>query len=45
MDLLLSIADPRFSTMVAHFHGQTWNSTTVACPVDVSASALRRVDR
>ena len=32
----------RFWTMVAHFHGQTWNSAAVARSVDVSASTVRR---
>ena len=32
----------RFWTMVAHYHGQTWNSAAVARSVDVSASTVRR---
>lgn len=32
----------RFWTMVAHFHGQTWNGAAVARSVDVSASTVRR---
>ncbi len=32
----------RFWTMVAHLHGQTWNSAAVARSVDISASTVRR---
>ncbi len=32
----------RFWTMVAHFHGQTWNGAAVARSVDVSTSTVRR---
>ena len=32
----------RFWTMVAHYHGQTWNGAAVARSVDVSASTVRR---
>ncbi|WP_420621615.1 ATP-binding protein [Candidatus Poriferisodalis sp.] len=32
----------RFWTMVAHYHGQTWNGATVARSIDASASTVRR---
>ena len=32
----------RFWTMLAHFHGQTWNGTRVARSIDVSEATVRR---
>ena len=32
----------RFWTMLAHYHGQTWNSAEIARSIDVSASTVRR---
>ena len=32
----------RFWTMLAHYHGQTWNGTRIARSIDVSESTVRR---
>ena len=32
----------RFWTMLAHYHGQTWNSARIARSIDVSESTVRR---
>ncbi len=32
----------RFWTMLAHFHGQTWNGARIARSIDVSESTIRR---
>ena len=33
----------RFWTMLAHYHGQTWNSAAIARSIDVSATTVRRL--
>jgi predicted AAA+ superfamily ATPase len=32
----------RFLTMIAHYHGQTWNASAIASSLDVSAPTVRR---
>ena len=33
----------RFWTMLAHYHGQTWNAAAIARSIDVSATTVRRL--
>ncbi len=33
----------RFWTMLAHYHGQTWNAAEIASSIDVSATTVRRL--
>ena len=37
-----AVAMRRFWTMVAHYHGQTWNDAAVARSIDASAGTVRR---
>ena len=37
-----AVAMRRFWTMVAHYHGQTWNGAAVARSIDASAATVRR---
>lgn len=32
----------RFLTMIAHYHGQTWNASAIASSLDMSAPTIRR---